>query len=379
VVKRNLIGWGIIREVSTAPRIVVDLRLLDRPDMEHGGVGRYAIQVARSLARVRPAWELVVLSNRRDLVGELAPRPTRWPTATTLGRVAWLHAGSALSRSARRADLWFSPGFAVPLWWRGPSVVTVHDLTFALDSGRYRGRLNAAHALRATRYSARRARRVLCGSRETARLLARHLGVEPARLTVTPYGVAEPFFSEPECDPDRRDGFLLFVGVLEARKGLETLLAALRALAGRVELVLAGRPGWGTERVLAELRREPGVRLEESPSDERLAELYRRALALVYPSRMEGFGLPVAEAMASGCPVVASDLECIREFAGDVPLYAPVGDAPALAAALESLLDDPSQRGERGRRGVEAARGLRWEEVGERTARAIEEALGASS
>jgi glycosyltransferase involved in cell wall biosynthesis len=141
--------------------------------------------------------------------------------------------------------------------------------------------------------------------------------------------------------------------------------------------VLAGRPGWGTERVLAELRSEPGVRLEESPTDERLAELYRQALALVYPSRMEGFGLPVAEAMASGCPVVASDLDCIREFADDVPLYAPPGDPGAFAAALDSLLDDPSERAARGRRGVELASGLRWDDVGERTARAIEEALGA--
>lgn len=344
--------------------------------MEHGGLGRYAVEVSRALRRARPSWDLLVLSNRPDLVGELGPRSTRWPTRSTLGRVAWLHVGSALSGAARHADLWFSPGFVVPVWWRRPSVVTVHDLTFALDSGRYRGRLNAAHARRATRYSARRARRVLCGSRETARLLTGRLGIDPNRVTVTPYGVAEPFFREPECDPGRRGRFLLFVGVLEARKGLETLLAALRELGSRVELVLAGRPGWGTERVLTELRREPGVRLEESPSDERLAELYRQALVLVYPSRMEGFGLPVAEAMASGCPVVASDLDCIREFAGDVPVYAPSGDPGALAAALDSVLSDPSQRAARSRRGVQVASGLRWDEVGERTARAIEEALG---
>lgn len=362
--------------MPTTPRIVVDLRLVDRPDMEHSGVGRYAIQVARALRRVRPGWELVVLSNRPDLVEELTPHRTRWPTGTTLGRVAWLHVGSALSRAVRGTHLWFSPGFVVPLWWRRPSVVTVHDLTFALDSNRYRGRLNTAHALHATRYSARRAQRVLCGSRETARLLASHLGVEPARVTVTPYGVAELFFRQPVCDPRQRDRFLLFVGVLEARKGLETLLAALRALGSGVELVLAGRPGWGTERVLSELRREPGVRLEESPSDERLADLYRRALALVYPSYMEGFGLPVAEAMASGCPVVASDLGCIREFAGDAPLYAPPGDAGALAAALDAMLGDAAMRAARSRQGVRVAGGLRWDEVGARTARAIEEALG---
>jgi glycosyltransferase involved in cell wall biosynthesis len=370
-------GTVIVRRVpSTPPRIVVDLRLVDRPEMEHGGVGRYALEVARALRRARSRWDLLVLSNRRDLVGSMAPRPTRWPTGTTFGRVAWLHAGSALSRATRRADLWFSPGFVVPVWWRRPSVVTVHDLTFALEGGRYRGRLNALHALHATRRSARRARRVLCGSRQTADLLQRHLGVDPGRVAVTPYGVAEPFLRQPVCDPAARDRFLLFVGVLEARKGLETLLPAFRALDGAVELVLAGRPGWGTEQVLAELRREPRVRFEQSPSDERLAELYRRALALVYPSRMEGFGLPVAEAMASGCPVVASELACIREFAGDVPLYAAPGDAAALAERLERLLGDPSLQAQRSREGVRAAARLSWDEVGERTAQAIEDALG---
>jgi glycosyltransferase involved in cell wall biosynthesis len=362
---------------SPAPRIVVDLRLLDRPGMEHTGVGRYALEVSRALARARPPWPLLVLSNRDELTAPLAPVSTRWPTHTTLGRVAWLHAGSAAVRAARQADLWFSPGFTIPLWWRGPSVVTVHDLTFMLDRDRYRGRLNAAHALRSTRRSARLAGRVLCGSRETAELLERHLGVDPGRIAVTPYGVAGAFRAEPSPSPGEHDDVLLFVGVWEARKGLETLLAAYRMLGeGRPQLVLAGRPGWGTERVLAELRGEPGVRLEESPSDERLASLYRRALALVYPSRMEGFGLPVAEAMACACPVVASDLACIREFAGDVPLYVRPGDAAGLAVAVERLRRDAPLRAARGRAGVEAAAGLTWDRVSEQTASAIEEALG---
>jgi glycosyltransferase involved in cell wall biosynthesis len=203
-----------------------------------------------------------------------------------------------------------------------------------------------------------------------------HLQLDPERVVVTPYGVAEPFFREPVRNPDERGPFLLFVGVLEARKGLDVLLEALRRMDPPVEVVLAGRPGWGTESVRAELARQAGVRFEESPSDERLAELYRRASALVYPSRMEGFGLPVAEAMASGCPVVASDLDCIREFAGDVPLYAPPGDAAALAAAIEQLRGDAAMRAAKSRAGVEQAQGLRWERVGERTAEAIEEALG---
>jgi alpha-1,3-rhamnosyl/mannosyltransferase len=91
---------------------------------------------------------------------------------------------------------------------------------------------------------------------------------------------------------------------------------------------------------------------------------------------MEGFGLPVAEGMAAGCPVVASDLACVREFALDAPLYSPPGDAPALAASLARVLGDPDLRGGMAERGVRASEDLRWERTAELSARAIESALG---
>jgi glycosyltransferase involved in cell wall biosynthesis len=373
-----------LARTSAAPRVAIDLRILDAPLMERSGMGRYAIEIVKALRAARPDWRLDLFTNRAELVPReerTAVHRTRWPTHTSAGRVAWLHL--AAMAAARRAapDVWFSPSYVLPLLWRGPSVVTVHDLTFDLLRARYPGRLSAAYVSRATRWSAHRAARVLCGSEETKARLVEHLSLDGDGVRVIPYGVAEPFLGRPVLEPDRGGDFLLFVGDLEARKGLDVLLEALRGIrAGgrRAKVVVAGRPGRGTRSVVRELRREPEVDVLPSPDDETLSDLYRRALALVYPSLMEGFGLPVAEAMAAGCPVVASDLACVREFAADVPLYAPPGDAKALTRTLVRILDAPELRGSMSRRGPEAVAGLRWPIAGERTAVELEQAMAAS-
>jgi glycosyltransferase involved in cell wall biosynthesis len=139
--------------------------------------------------------------------------------------------------------------------------------------------------------------------------------------------------------------------------------------------VLAGRAGWKADDVVAGLAADPAVEFVDRPSDDRLAALYRGALAVVYPSVMEGFGLPVAEAMAMGTPVVASELGCIREFAEEVPLYVPPGDERALAGRLGELLDG-AQLGERTAAGRRLASGLRWEDTAEKTARVVESVAG---
>jgi len=352
--------------------------------MERTGLGRYGLELTAALAEVRPDWELFLYSNRPEILPPgLRHRActTRVPTASAPGRIAWLHGAARLETRSSRPDVWFSPTFVLPAWWRGPSVVTVHDLTFLMLPGRYRGRANARYATVATRVSVRRADRVLVGATQWRDALVERLGADPAKIAVIPYGVAAEFFAASEAAASRDAGdappYLLFVGTWEARKGLETIEAALARLnrdGPRVRLVLAGRPGWGTEALVGRLRADPAVTVVHDPPDAEVARLYRGALALVYPSRMEGFGLPVAEAMAAGCPVVASELPVIREFARDAPLYAAVGDDAAVAAHVEVLLGDPALRDERAAAGISVAAGLRWRQVADRTAAVLEAA-----
>jgi glycosyltransferase involved in cell wall biosynthesis len=347
--------------------------------MEHTGLGRYAVEIANALSIVRPNWQFSVFSNRPDLLGTPGNahlRHTRWPSSHSAGRVAWLHVGSIPAAVRKRPDVWFGPTFVLPFWWSGPAVVTIQDLVFDLLSQHYVGRARARYATAATKLAARKAARIIAPSSETRDALVGHWGIPAAKVDIIPNGVSEIFFSE-----SARSGgtggdipYMLFVGVFEPRKGLEVLeraVADLNRQTTRVKLVLAGRPGWRTDGVVDALMCRHDVEVIESPTDDVLARLYRGALVLVYPSQMEGFGLPVAEAMASGCPVIATDLDCVREFAGEAPLYIRTSDPAGVVRHVDELLNDQAQSDRRGEKGRATVHDLRWQAVAERVASAI--------
>jgi alpha-1,3-rhamnosyl/mannosyltransferase len=256
----------------------------------------------------------------------------------------------------------------------------VQDLIFLLLRHSYRGKLNSAYATISTRTSARKARVVVCPSEQTRALLVDRFRIAPEKTTVIPNGVADLFFNDDEHEPEHyADPYFLFVGTFEARKGLDVLKKAVPLVRDRTSepfrLVLAGRTGWGADADLRALRGRANVEVVESPTDEQLARLYSRARALVFPSRMEGFGLPVAEAMASGAAVITSDLPCVREFAGPVPTYVPAGDAQQLAGAMSAALENGATTVRDKTRHREQIQGLRWNSIGERTAGVIEHAV----
>ena len=362
--------------------VAIDARILDTPGQERVGVGRYAFEITRALERARPDWRWLVLSKRRDLFVESELRDTRWPTQHSSARVLWLHAASWMDRVVAAADVWFGTAFTLPIWWRGPAVVTIHDLMFMLARATYSSQLRARYVTVATRSAAHRADRIVCGSSETMDRLGAAWGIDACKVLVAHYGIADTFGPEGDRPTDVPRPYVLFVGTIEPRKNIPTLHNAIRRVNTKgspVSLVLAGRPGWAVDELMATLRADPAVRFIREPSDARLAALYRGALATAYPSAMEGFGLPVAEAMASGSPVVASSLGCIREFAGDAPLYAVPGDAEAIASHIQTLLTSANERARRRAAGLEAAASLRWDAVAERTADAIEKAAAGHS
>jgi glycosyltransferase involved in cell wall biosynthesis len=229
----------------------------------------------------------------------------------------------------------------------------------------------------------RKAAAVGCGSEATREQLLRHRLVTGERTVTIPYGVSPLFTPEPERNGDRdaerlighkRSGVIeiLHVGSTIPRKRIDVLLhvfAGIREEFRESRLIRVSGPFTeGQNALLRELRLEPAVTVLPFVPTATLAALYRRAALVILPSEAEGFGLPVAEAMACGTIVIASDLAALREAGGNAALFAPVGDVSALVKlALDALRERHGSLSEgRRRRSLENAARFSWTEFANR-------------
>jgi glycosyltransferase involved in cell wall biosynthesis len=277
-----------------------------------------------------------------------------------------------------RVDVVHGTNFTLPPPRRAAGVVTVHDLTFA----RFPELVDAATLAYRTLVprAVARAARVLTPTRAVADELQEHFAVGAERIVVTPLGVDPRWFDAASAAPVEAlpDDYLVAVGALEPRKGLDVLLDAYRMLLGEhaaaPPLVVVGPPGWGPRLRTAGIP-EGKVLLPGFQPLDRLRRIVGHARLLAFPSRYEGFGLPPLEALAAGTPVVASDVPAVREVLGGHGRLVPVGDAAALAGAIAQELAGPLGDEQRAA-GREHARTFTWSRCAERTAAAYREAAG---
>lgn len=298
------------------------------------------------------------------------------PATRLLGRhLAWPRALRRLGAAA-----YFGPAGQLPLGSVGsPAVLTVHDLAIYLHPEWFPGRQPLSTRLAVPR-SLRRADLLLAVSENTARDLVDLFHVGRDRIRVVHHGVSAAFRPLP-ADRKRAarerlglpDRFILFVGTIEPRKNLETLLEAWSQLPRRPDLVLAGGWGWRYEAVRARLDRlgdQIHLLGPVEPSD--LPDLYNLASCLAHPAWYEGFGLTPLEAMACGCPVVCSGSSSLPEVVGDAGLLVAPGDADAWRRAFERVRDDPDLPAELRRKGLLRAAEFTWEKAAAQTWTAIE-------
>jgi glycosyltransferase involved in cell wall biosynthesis len=271
-------------------------------------------------------------------------------------RQAWSRAGRpGIERFLGPVDVLHYSDWMFPPQRCGVRATTVHDLVPVRFPEWVQGRTRSMHT--AKYRDARRCDVVFANSEFTARDVVSLLGVEERRVRVAYPGVDSVF----RADGERAElaaPYVLSVATLEPRKNLGTLVAAFRLLA-RDDLLLAvvGSAGWGEPPELD----DPRIVRLGFVDDEELAWLYRGAAVFAYPSRFEGFGIPIVEAMASGVPVVASSHESMDEACGDAALRADPESPEDFAAALERALAEPAPLVERGL--AHAAR-FAWLETG---------------
>ncbi len=330
------------------------------------GVGRYIIGLLQGLGALPVPGSAGSGSDFsfRPLFAPLHPAPAARRLLKLLpGAYALAEASRAaiLERERRRGlTLYHETNHAAPRF-RGPVVLTIHDLSTLLHP-ETQEKARVRHFARALLARARDAERIIVPTEAIGREVVEHLFVEPERVRRIHHGIDARF--TPAQSP--QSGLLLYVGALDPRKGLLTLLDAYDALPARLArahpLVLAGPDDRASPELRRRLcaRRDGSVILSGYLSDQALLALYRGAAALCLPSLYEGFGLPLAEALACGLPAIASDDPALLEVSAGAALHFPRGDAQALSLALARVLEDPALRDELAGRGPQRAREFSW-------------------
>ena len=300
----------------------------------------------------------------------------------------WTHLRLAWEVAQHPPDLLFVPAHVLPLVHPKCCAATVHDLGYLYYPSAYT-RSSLLYLDWSTRFNARSARRIIVDSKATRDDLIRCYKVAPGKIVVAhPAGVAglTPVTDSQKLDAVRRryetgSHYFLYVGTLQPRKNLITLLWAYASLIKKgdipseVNLVLAGRQGWLCRDILevasAQILRDRVVFPGYIPSED-LAALLSGAIAYILPSWYEGFGLPVLEAMACGTPVVCSNVSSLPEVAGDAALLFDPRDAGALATAMSRVYREPALRRELIERGRERLKIFNWKQCAQTVLTALE-------
>ncbi len=360
------------------------------------GISRYIRNLLPALRQEGDNTYSVYLGDR-DYPPEFSPdahfrlRFSRLPTGNPSVRIIWEQLVAPLVIAAQGVQVLHSLGYVQPLAARYRSVVTFHDLSYVLYPDSFNA-ANRAYLRFFSRWTARRADRLIAVSENTKQDLMRLLATPADKVDVVPHGIEEVFrpFPQEEVETFRRqkglpERFLLFLGTIEPRKNLETLVEAyalLRAAGLPHALVIAGARGWQFEGVFAKVEQLglsgsvlfPGyVPYSEQPLWYNAADLF------VYPSLYEGFGFPPLEAMACGAPVVASRTSSLPEVVGDAGLLCDPHSAEALADAVRRALTEPDLRQHLAAAGLARAGLFSWRQAAKRTAEVYAKAVYGTS
>jgi glycosyltransferase involved in cell wall biosynthesis len=326
--------------------------------LSSGGLRRYVSELSSALAREFPEDAYTLLSDQPFSLPEGAPGNLLHGPVPK-GQRWWLW---GVRRAIREtgSELFHGTNFEVPYTGATPAVMTIHDLSpwrnpeWHSEAARVQNRTPWLLRLR-------RARMVLTVSESVRKEAIGYFGIAADKVRAVSLAASPLFRYSPDCEPRPERPYFLFVGTLEPRKNVVALIEAWRATRAETgaDLILAGRKradfvGGGDEFI------------GEVP-DHELPRLYSQALAFVYPSHYEGFGLPVLEAMQCGCPVITSNDPAITEVSGGAAIHA--NTPRELVNALRSVAGNPSLRNDMRRAGLNRASCFSWE----RTARATRE------
>ena len=360
----------------TGLQVVVDGSGLERP---RAGVGVYTTQITHAMAVDRPDCRLTVYGPPGGFVYVPDATYQLLPQSRLIGRhVQW---PAAIRRL--HPDVYFGAAGALPLGRVGsPSVITVHDLAIYRNRSWFPGRQPLSTRLVVPR-SILRADVVIAVSENTAQDVLEIFGINRARIQVIPHGVSprmQPMSAAARAEARARlklpERFILFVGTVEPRKNLDTLLDAWAMMRDRPDLVVVGSWGWLYEPIRDKMARlGPRLHHLDSVDPDELPAIYNLARILAHPAWYEGFGLPPLEAMACGTPVLVSDRSSLPEVVDGAAIIVPAGDANAWRDELERVMADTDLAADLRHRGILRAAEFSWPRAARLTWQAIDGAM----
>ena len=303
--------------------------------LSSGGLARYTAELSVALAENYPADEFVLLSDQPFVM----PAPEtgtlfRGGLPRNMVERRWWLWGVQCEMNRMRCELFHGANFAVPYLPLYPSVITVHDLSPWMDPGWHH---DADRVRRRTPPLLQLgiATMVITPAEAIRQQVIEHFRISSSRVVTVPHAASQLFHPMVSA---AATPYFLYAGTLEPRKNLQGVIEAWRAVRRRhpVDLVLAGR----RRADFPELAPEPGLQLAGEVSDAELVRLYSGALAFVYPSHYEGFGLPVLEAMQCGACVFVSKDPALRDLVADAGVS--LDGAAAWVEAMCQAASDPA-------------------------------------
>jgi glycosyltransferase involved in cell wall biosynthesis len=372
--------------------IVIGAYLLSgTPSYRQAGVHQYALQLLKNLTGLKDlsGFELTTLISPTAREHGDALRSTSLDvqevTRTTekpFSRIFVEQIETPRLLRTMNAGLYHGLGFIAPLRAPCPTVVSMMDLSFITQPQAHK-RFNRMYLSWLSRASCRRAKRVIAISAWTKRDLVQHFGVPAERIDVTPLGVNHDHFKPATPDTIAAfkqqhgigDNSIFYLGSVEPRKNLTRLIEAFAMLhkqapALNAQLFIGGNLAWKYDEVLASIAQRglsEHVKLIGRVSDDDLPKWFSACAVMAYPSLYEGFGLPPLEAMACGSPVVTSNVTSLPEVVGDAGIMVTPTDTPAIADALQRVLQDAGLRNDLRHKSLQRAAQFTWQHTAEMT------------
>jgi len=352
--------------------------------LRKGGIGFYTHNLLDHLTRIDTKNEYILFKTTQSQPEAPIPFTTR-PNVRVIYTPKWLQNWQSYKE---RIDLYHGTNFRLRGRGCNGNIVTIHDLAFKHYPHLLKKKFGQSLSFWKTKRDVHRADRIIAVSQHTAKDVMEFFKIDKERVRVVYHGVDDHF------RPDVPAGlilenkknyriltpkYILWVGTLEPRKNLPTLIKAfseLKSIHSEYTLVLGGGPGWKYQDIL-NLTLSLGNRVQITGylPQEDLIPLYAGAALFVYPSLYEGFGMPLLEAMASGVPIVASRTSSIPEVVGEAGVLVDPLSISDVSEAIRKLLDNSSLRSSYREKGIQRAKQFTWERAAQETLKIYQEII----